>query len=357
LPGVALFLAYLGALTEEPRYTELARRALTTLRRQLDRSRSEITQIGGFNGWGGVIYTFTQLAMLWQEPELLREAEALATLLPDLIANDRHFDIISGAAGCCLCLLSLYGCAPSERTLALAVQCGDRLLAAAQPQQAGIGWPVPELAVQPMTGFSHGAAGMAYALFMLAEHSGIERFREAALAAIAYERSMFVPEHGNWPDLRLIKQGAQPSFMTAWCHGAAGIGLSRLLLLSQLDEPALRAEIDVALHTTRQQGFGMNHSLCHGDLGNVELLLQAGIQLADRHWQAETHKIASMVVESIAEHGWLSGIPLGVESPGLMSGLAGIGYGLLRLAFPEYVPAVLVLAPPPTGKTAGAGSL
>ena len=35
-----------------------------------------------------------------------------------------------------------------------------------------------------------------------------------------------------------------------------------------------------------------------------------------------------------------------LSPPGLMVGLAGIGYGLLRLAYPEQVPSVLVLAPP-----------
>jgi len=52
------------------------------------------------------------------------------------------------------------------------------------------------------------------------------------------------------------------------------------------------------------------------------------------------------MLESIDKHGWLSGIPLEVESPGLMTGLAGIGYGLLRLAEPSRVPPVLLLAPP-----------
>ena len=44
--------------------------------------------------------------------------------------------------------------------------------------------------------------------------------------------------------------------------------------------------------------------------------------------------------------GWLCGIPHGIETPGLMIGLAGVGYGLLRLAAPNDVPSVLVLAPP-----------
>ena len=61
--------------------------------------------------------------------------------------------------------------------------------------------------------------------------------------------------------------------MTAWCHGAPGIGLGRLASLPCLGELEMRQEIAVALETTRAQGFGYNHSLCHGDLGNLDLLL------------------------------------------------------------------------------------
>ena len=134
--------------------------------------------------------------------------------------------------------------------------------------------------------------------------------------------------------------------MSAWCHGAAGIGLARLSSLSYLDNREIRAEIDVALRTTLAKGFGGNHSLCHGDLGNLELLLQASQVLPDPQWKAQTGRIASTIPESIDQHGWLCGVPLGVETPGLMTGLAGIGYGLLRLAEPERVPSVLTLEPP-----------
>ena len=37
------------------------------------------------------------------------------------------------------------------------------------------------------------------------------------------------------------------------------------------------------------------------------------------------------------------GTPLEVESPGLMTGLAGVGHGLLRLAAPDRIPSVLLL--------------
>ncbi len=53
-----------------------------------------------------------------------------------------------------------------------------------------------------------------------------------------------------------------------------------------------------------------------------------------------------MILDSIDRHGWQCGGPEAVEMPSLMLGLAGIGYEMLRLAEPDLVPSVLVLAPP-----------
>jgi lantibiotic modifying enzyme len=39
--------------------------------------------------------------------------------------------------------------------------------------------------------------------------------------------------------------------------------------------------------------------------------------------------------------GCMTGAPGGVETPGLMVGLAGIGHGLLRFVAPDRVPCVL----------------
>lgn len=105
-------------------------------------------------------------------------------------------------------------------------------------------------------------------------------------------------------------------------------------------------EVERALRIALAQGFGLNHSLCHGDLGNVELLLQASRSLGGPEWRHQLERMTSVVLESVERDGWLCGIPLGVESPGLMPGLAGIGYQLLRLAEPEFVPSVLTLGPP-----------
>lgn len=352
LPGIILFLAYLGEIAAEERYTKLARAALTTLQRQLERSRALITPIGAFNGWGGVIYTLTHLGKLWRQPELITEAEAVVERLAPLIEQDETLDIIGGAAGCIGSLLALYKCEPSEQTLRAAIQCGNRLLALATPMEQGIGWMAKGISKQPLTGFSHGTAGIAWALLELAAVTGEKQFCKVALEAITYERSLFSPQALNWPDLREFETSVraghqgQVSFITAWCHGAPGIGLARLLCLPHIDDAMLRLEIQTALKTTLAQGFGKNHSLCHGDLGNLELLLQASKILDEPEWGSQVVRLAAMILDSIHQGGWLCGIPLGVESPGLMTGLAGIGFGLLRLAEPARVASILTLSPP-----------
>jgi type 2 lantibiotic biosynthesis protein LanM len=349
LPGVALFLAYLGSVLRDDRYTALARGALVTMRRRVEQNQGSMTALGGFTGWGGVIYALAHLGAVWRQPALFAEAEALVDRLPALIERDDQLDLMAGAAGCICGLLSLHRCAPSPATLAAAVQCGDHLIGRAQPMAQGIGWVPPVGGKTPLAGLSHGAAGIAWALLRLAALTGEERFRDAALAGIAYERSLFFPEAGNWSDLReqaTSANGTPRVFPTAWCHGAPGIGLARLGSLSLLDDAAIRAEIRAALQTTLAQGFGLNHSLCHGDLGKLELLLQASRVLADSQWSAHVSRTAALVLQSISRDGWQCGNTFHLESPGLMTGLAGIGYGLLRLAEPARVPSVLLLAPP-----------
>ena len=114
MPGVALFLAELGAISGERRYTELARSAIGTVRRYLKDDRSlEIS--GGFSGWGGILYALTRLGQVLKEGSLTDEAETLLERLGELIPRDKSWDIIGGSAGCALALHSLYRRRPSLR--------------------------------------------------------------------------------------------------------------------------------------------------------------------------------------------------------------------------------------------------
>lgn len=355
LPGIAFFLAYLGATTGIDRYTRLAEATINTIRRNPRHVNLIKSSIGGFTGLGGWIFVLTHLSVLWKKPELLTEAETFVDLLPPLIEKDEQLDFLAGSAGLIAALSGLYRQAPSPRTLAAIIQCGDHLLARAQTMKEGLGWQT-SMSAKPLAGFSHGAAGIVYALLLVAERSGENRFREAALKGMSYERSIFSSSMGNWPDLRKLesidaslKHNDEAVYsMFAWCHGAPGVGLARVCSLPYTDDESIREEIAIAFEATLNNGFGRNHSLCHGDLGNLEMLLRASRTLGDAQADSQVRRMVSIVLESIKSQGWLCGIPLGVESPGLMSGLAGIGLGLLRIAKPDDVPSPLVLDPPST---------
>ncbi|HEX7153219.1 MAG TPA: type 2 lanthipeptide synthetase LanM family protein [Thermoanaerobaculia bacterium] len=348
LPGIAFFLAHLGKATGSARYTEVARKALFAQRRQIEVDPKLVKETGAFNGWGGVIYTLAHLGRLWNDEALLDEAESYARRLPPLIANDEMLDVILGSAGCLLSLAALAEVRPSAFVDELMVACGERLLAKAEPQKTGLGWPMLLAGNRALAGLSHGAAGIALALLQLADRTGDARFREAALAGLAYERSLYVETEQNWPDLRAGGEGIDGGdgrFMLAWCHGAPGIGLARVAGLSWLDDDEVRREIDVAVQATLAKGFGENHSLCHGDLGNLELLFEAARVNGDAALEERAWQLAGGIADSIRAQGFLFGLPGSIETPGLMAGLAGVGYGLARLARPELFPRLLTLEP------------
>jgi type 2 lantibiotic biosynthesis protein LanM len=323
------------------------------MRRQIEARKKTILAIGAYNGWGGMIYTLTHLSALWNDPALLEEAEEFVRLItPDLIERDESLDIIGGSAGCIGCLVAYNRFYPSSYAVAAAIQCGDHLIKRSKPLKKGIGWSsMMTRDNEALTGFSHGAAGMAWALLELFSVTGNERFRKAAFNAMEYERSVFSSEASNWPDFRDFDQKKQPpkdvkpSFMSAWCHGAPGIGLGRLSSYRHYLDGQIKNEIEVAIKTTIEKGFGTNHSLCHGSLGNLETLLYA-CENYDSSWRKQVDRISFGILDSIEKKGWLCGVPLGTETPGLMCGLAGIGYELLRLAEPKKVPSILILQPP-----------
>jgi type 2 lantibiotic biosynthesis protein LanM len=356
LPGITLFLAYLAALTGEQRCRCLAEAALQNIRALLTHPRKQevMKGVGAFDGWGGLIYLLSHLGSLWKKPALFQEAEALGQMLPELIDQDEQLDIIGGAAGCLAGLLSLYAVAPSPTMLELARHCGKHLLASAQPMPTGIGWKVPQQDT-PLTGFSHGAAGIALSLLRLAAVSGDECFRHAALAAMAYERSVFSPQASNWPDLRRLSmpaQGSQTSqedgqrFMAAWCHGAPGIGLARLASLPYLDNAMIRQEIAAALQTTLKEGVEHQPILCCGPAGRLETLLVASQMLEAPHIEEMVMQRVGALLGCMPAAGGHTASYVPIEPLGLMTGLAGIGYTLLRVAAPERVPSILALDPP-----------
>ncbi len=348
IAGISFFLAYAGSILKNEDCTALARKSVNGLLRHIELYRTILPEIGACTGWAGVLYTLTHLAVLWEDNQLASQAGDLVQTIAGFVAQDENYTISDGAAGA---ILALLGCDHSLSTplaLETAIACGDHLLSSSQVQENGLAWSNPNRDPQPLLGYAHGAAGIAVALLQLSETSDLTRFKDAAQQAIAYERSLFSPAEHNWPDLRHVQPGENPQrYPVAWCHGAAGIGLARLQTIEFYNDQYLYEEIHSALRTTTDRGFGQNHSLCHGDMGLLDFLLVADQSLPRKNSEVALHQYTQNTLYNINLEGWLCGGPLAVNIPGLMIGLSGIGYQLLRLSHPTDLPSILMFDAPP----------
>lgn len=342
--GVALFLAAIAKITSNSEYHKLALGTLQPLRRALRQYEQSVVRalgIGGGAGLASVIYTLTRIGQWLDEPSLLEDARQAASFITtDGICRDEALDIMQGTAGAMLGLLSLYEASLDEAILDQALACGRRLLQARVESESSYrSWPTLERKL--LAGFSHGAAGIIYALLRLYTFTGERDLLAAAEEGIAYENTIFAPDAGNWLDLRGEKQ---PAFTTSWCHGAPGIGLSRIGGLPVLDTRQIREDIEIALETTLTCTGKQDH-LCCGEMGRVEILLTASDRLSRPDLAETARRRAWDVVRRAQDAGAFLLHPLlprQVYVPGFFQGTAGIGYTLLRLAQPERLPTVLL---------------
>jgi type 2 lantibiotic biosynthesis protein LanM len=345
--GVALFLAAIPKPVREPELTALARSALATVVGEALRPAYVrvlfASGIGAGVGQSSIIYVLVRAGEFLGEEEWLHHAGSFAEMLDaERIESDRHFDLMSGAAGAILALLALYRAARLPDALNKAVLCGEHLLKHRSASQQGPRtWKT--LWDKMLTGFSHGAAGIAYALLKLYEATGESSFREAALEAEAYETSVFMPAVSNWPDFRDSPGEQDQRCMTAWCHGAAGITMSRLAALPILDNPQVREDISHGLQAIRLAGAHRKDTACCGRMGRVETLLVAARALNYPAYLQEAQTLASYTLRRSRQGGSYA---LGWKrAPFLASfhqGMSGIGYEYLRLAAPTSFPSLLL---------------
>jgi len=259
-------------------------------------------------------------------------------------------------------LISLHHRHRRDDMLALTTRLGEHLLATARQGEHGWSWNTLDGQTErDPTGFSHGAAGIAWALLELYAETGDPRFRHAAERGFAYERQWFSSEQENWPDFRTLANaasgGGAANFAVAWCHGAPGIGLSRVRGYEILKDEELKHDAEAAIRTTTRilnhPGYGMqsDFTLCHGRGGNAELLIFAAEALGDAASRDNAEKVGRQGIEQFGRNDlpWPCGVPGGGETPNLMLGLAGIGYFYLRLYDPAAIRSILLTRPPRGG--------
>ena len=364
--GIGFFLSHLYARCGDP---VLKRTAIGAFE-QAAANAGQIAanaRVGFYTGWAGIAYVLQQGGRLLGTDAFETRAAGLLQAVKEASLAESGIDVLAGCAGAIPVLLGDRrgeACVP-EDSLTVAKKMGDHLIHMAHKNGRGWSWntldPNSADTSRNLAGFSHGAAGIAWALAELSQASGEGVYLDAAQKAFAYERYLFSAEYSNWPDLRNSNPGDEqkkPAHLygsLAWCHGAPGIGLSRIRVFDLVADEECKREAAIAVTTTytniRQtlDGGQGNFSLCHGLAGNSELLLMAAHSFNNPGLLDLARQVGLRGIERYGktESPWPCGVLGAGESPGLLLGLAGIGYFYLRLTDPVNTPSILIPAPVP----------
>ena len=292
---------------------------------------------GAYVGLGSRIWAWLILHRLGAAgPYALVRARALARQLPDAVAGGEEAELLAGAAGAIVPLLHLASATGERQWLDQAAAVGGGLIDAARWRDGSAHWPSSRWP-EGLGGFSHGVTGIGWSLARLALATGEPRFTGIADAAFAFEEALYDADAGGWIDLRQTS----PRVFTAWCNGAVGIGLAAADL-SRRGWPVRPGLIARAGAAARRAALGWDHTLCHGSLGNWELL---DITDAVGHARNSSDRcsLTAEIISSVEEHGPVTGYASNTPVPGLLAGTSGIAYQLLRLHPDCDLPSVLTL--------------
>lgn len=298
---------------------------------------------GAFAGEASIVYIYEVLYSITKKMKYLEYAKNHAKILKKSVSHDLNNDIIYGNAGAIIVLLNLYHLTQDISYLEWANIAGKRLV---KNQKEG-GWYNRD--EEMLTGFSHGISGIVFALAILNSENDKQEYRSAIDCGIFCEDTMYVENYNNWLDNRKEAQKQESKFMAAWCHGAPGILLARSKIYNLMPEesaakPLVLQDINKALVATEKYGFSDNDCLCHGNLGNSEILLEYTRELKKGNMEQKYREVRTIIAQGILNDTYdcARHYLYGYKIPGFMTGVSGMAYSLLRDICPD-LPCILSL--------------
>lgn len=325
--------------------------ALRSVARERLAALEGTSAVGLADGAAGLAFALLDGGRVLGDARLVAAGAEAARHVAEGVA-DAGTDYLSGAGGAIALLAwAVRRDAVPASVLSAACRAGERIVDTARPTPSGWCWDMAGVAMPPVCGLAHGSAGMALALYELADTTQEPRWADAGALALRFVRAHFRRGVCGWPDLRAgsgDEATLDASCGATWCHGAAGIGLTFLRVHELTGERAALADASAALYAVRQgvaalaAGHAGDASLCHGVGGIVDLYATAYDVLGGVDHLRAARRVAALALEvSAGQFG--SGDPRDPDAAGLFLGRAGVATWLLRSVDPGAGPTPLLL--------------
>lgn len=298
-----------------------------------------------YTGLGGVVYTCLKIFEVTDDEFYKDKALALMLHNEKELTELLKADLLSGYTGNLLLFCLLYHHTNHPKVLSMVSFLIDRLIAEARISEQGLKWDYSrsKKAYDSMTGFSHGASGIAWVLMQVGQYFNATGLIYLAEEALRYEMQYFQESAKNWLDLRLgphrlnkpdVHEWKLETFLpemtdvNAWAHGAAGIALSRQMALQITKEKKYEEHCQNALERCLHDLEKLNRTdftLVSGYCGMIPFLLECKMDA----------QVALILGQASALHqktnSYNTYVSCGIDDYGLLSGKAGIGYIILQI--------------------------
>lgn len=328
--GIGLFLIYLWKKSGDDKYLNAAYACIRPVIRAMEQIDSDSSYlIGAFNGLSGYIYTFSKFYENTKDPVMLKLIEEGLTKLRLIYEKDTTFDIIGGSAGAikvCISLVNGLEGKVKKQAEDLLLDLSDFIIENASIiKNEHIAWQ-SGINDQIYTGYAHGSSGIEDALNSLYSIYPNLKIKRALDNSNKFVESMYMADKKNWKSA-YDKDG----YSNAWCHGAPGI------LYSKMKQGQI-GDYHEEVKELQRNALGNNICYCHGDIGNLEILMEIARNNKDSELEnkcrATFDKLSKDMLKYIKQHSLLP--------YGFMLGMAGMGYSLLKWSADD-IPSVLFL--------------
>lgn len=334
--GVAFFLSAMFETSPKEIYKKTALGAWHKTIDQLAKIRVE--KVGFYEGLGGIAYSLVQSGIWLNSTEIIEAGLQLSETICQNI-NKSSFDIMEGSAGGIIGLAAINRLVP-RKTFEEAIRLGGiYLLKNCHQTKKGISWKVLPTNGPNLTGYSQGNSGIIHALAEVYALCLEPQYLYVIEQAVAYENNYYSIKYHNWKDLRLLHHTQSKSrtsktyLINAWCHGAAGIGLSRCRTFQLTKQDFLIHDTTIVADMLLKKTYENIEifSLCHGYIGDLYHLHTLSLYLNREELKLKLNQGLEKLNPSLDNLQLPDSESHLLQNPTFMQGWSGIAYFLLSL--------------------------
>lgn len=106
-------------------------------------------------------------------------------------------------------------------------------------------------------------------------------------------------------------------------------------------QEVIEEDIAKSVKKVLESGFTGVQCLCHGDIGNLDILSQYAIKFQNKELLVKVQAALNTLLKQTKKESWNLGLMMNIQNIGFMLGTSGIGYTLMRFYTDFQLPSIL----------------